>query len=111
VLAEPDAVALLPEELAAANPADTRIDDEPGEAGALARLCGLVPCTFLGKHLRFSRTNLDQILTDAARPATTSPRAASGTGAAPRRRGRPPAHARMDLRRPDPAKRTHSSGT
>lgn len=70
----------------------------------------LVPCTLLGKHLRFSRANLDQILADAARPATTTSRAASGTSAAPRRRGRPPARARMDLRRPDPGKRTHSSG-
>jgi hypothetical protein len=70
----------------------------------------LVPCTFLGKHLRFSRANLDQILADAARPARTDPHAASGTSAAPRRRGRPPARARMDLRRPDPGKRTHSSG-
>lgn len=70
----------------------------------------LVPCTFLGKHLRFSRANLDQILADAARPATTTPRAASGTSAAPRRRGRPPARARTDVRRPDPGKRTHSSG-
>lgn len=60
----------------------------------------LVPCTFLGKHLRFSRANLDQILAEAARPAS----------AAPRRRRRPPARARMDLRRPDPGKRTHSSG-
>jgi excisionase family DNA binding protein len=70
----------------------------------------LVPCTFLGKHLRFSRANLDQILADAARPATINPRAASGTSAAPRRRGRPPARARIDVRRPDPGKRTHSFG-
>lgn len=70
----------------------------------------LVPCTFLGKHLRFSRANLDQILTDAARPATTHPRAASSTSAAPRRRGRPPARARVEVRRPDPGKRTRSSG-
>ncbi len=70
----------------------------------------LVPCTFLGKHLRFSRANLDQILADAARPATTSPRAASGASAAPRRRGRPPARARIEVRRPDAGKRTRSSG-
>jgi excisionase family DNA binding protein len=70
----------------------------------------LVPCTFLGKHLRFSRANLDQILADAARPGTADPRATSSTSAAPRRRGRPPARARIDIRRPDPGKRTHSSG-
>jgi excisionase family DNA binding protein len=60
----------------------------------------LVPCTFLGKHLRFSRANLDQILADAARPATTNPRTTSGTGAPPRRRGRPRSRARTDCRRP-----------
>lgn len=27
-----------------------------------------IPCTFLGKHLRFSPADLDQIITDAARP-------------------------------------------
>jgi excisionase family DNA binding protein len=70
----------------------------------------LVPCTFLGKHLRFSRADLDQILAEAARPATPAPRAASGTSAVPRRRGRPRARARMDVRRPDAGKRTHSSG-
>jgi excisionase family DNA binding protein len=32
-----------------------------------------VPCTFLGKHLRFSRANLDQITTTATRPATPRP--------------------------------------
>jgi hypothetical protein len=60
----------------------------------------LVPCTFLGKHLRFSRANLDQILADAARPAATAQRAAPDTGAAPRRRGRPRGQARTDSRRP-----------
>lgn len=28
----------------------------------------IVPCTFLGKHLRFSAQNLQQIASDAARP-------------------------------------------
>lgn len=33
-----------------------------------------VPCTFLGKHLRFSAGNLQQIASDAARPvASASP--------------------------------------
>ncbi|WP_373294127.1 helix-turn-helix domain-containing protein [Lentzea pudingi] len=32
----------------------------------------LVPCTFLGKHLRFSRDNLEQIAADAVRPASTA---------------------------------------
>jgi hypothetical protein len=31
-----------------------------------------VPCTFLGKHLRFSSENLKQIASGAARPAATS---------------------------------------
>lgn len=50
----------------------------------------LVPCTFLGKRLRFSRADLDQIVSDAARPASTEERRAPGTGPgrAPRR-GRP----------------------
>lgn len=30
-----------------------------------------VPCTFLGKHLRFSSENLQQIASSAARPAAT----------------------------------------
>jgi excisionase family DNA binding protein len=60
----------------------------------------LVPCTFLGKHLRFSRANLNQIITDAARPAATARRSVSDTGAAPRRRGRPPVRTRTDSRRP-----------
>lgn len=68
----------------------------------------LVPCTFLGKHLRFSRANLDQIVTAAARPATTSQRAAPDTGAVPRRRGRP--RARPRVYRPDPGTRPHSPG-
>jgi len=28
-----------------------------------------VPCTFLGKHLRFSPADINQIITEAARPA------------------------------------------
>jgi excisionase family DNA binding protein len=59
----------------------------------------LVPCTFLGKHLRFSRTNLDQIVTDAARPASTTLPSPSDTGATPRRRGRPSVRPRTDSRR------------
>jgi hypothetical protein len=33
----------------------------------------LVPCTFLGKHLRFSRDDLKSIIACAARPADTGP--------------------------------------
>ncbi|WP_376772810.1 helix-turn-helix domain-containing protein [Amycolatopsis endophytica] len=47
-----------------------------------------VPCTFLGKHLRFSRANLEQIVSDAALPATHAQRRAPGTGASPRPRSR-----------------------
>lgn len=53
-----------------------------------------VPCTFLGKHLRFSHADLVAIAAAAARPATGNP-AASDTGAGgsgprfPSRRGRP----------------------
>jgi excisionase family DNA binding protein len=40
-----------------------------------------IPCTFLGKHLRFSPADLDQIITDAARPATDRQQAQQpGTG-------------------------------
>lgn len=60
----------------------------------------LVPCTFLGKHLRFSRANLDQIIADAARPPATARRSVSDTGAEPRRRGRLPLRTRTDSRRP-----------
>lgn len=66
----------------------------------------LVPCTLLGKHLRFSRANLHQIVAEGARPAATARRSASDPGAAPRRRGRPPARARSDSHRPSPGKRT-----
>jgi excisionase family DNA binding protein len=59
----------------------------------------LVPCTFLGKHLRFSRANLDQIVADAARPASTARRSPSDTGATPRRRGRLPVRTHTDSRR------------
>jgi hypothetical protein len=31
-----------------------------------------VPCTFLGKHLRFSAANLQQIASDAARPVASA---------------------------------------
>lgn len=39
-----------------------------------------IPCTFLGKHLRFSDADLDQIIADGAKePATTRrPRQTSG---------------------------------
>jgi hypothetical protein len=60
----------------------------------------LVPCTFLGKHLRFSPTNLHQIIADAAHPARAARRSASNTGTAPRRRGRPPLRTRTGSRRP-----------
>lgn len=44
----------------------------------------LVPCTFLGKHLRFSRADLDAIAADAAHPparnANTGPRGRARTG-------------------------------
>ncbi len=60
----------------------------------------LVPCTFLGKHLRFSRADLNQIIADAARTAATSQRSAAGTSTTPRRRGRPPVRTRTDSRRP-----------
>jgi hypothetical protein len=53
----------------------------------------LVPCTFLGKHLRFSRADLDQIVTDAARPVATDQHGDSLTRP-PRRRGRPRGPAR-----------------
>ncbi|HEX3782635.1 MAG TPA: helix-turn-helix domain-containing protein [Pseudonocardiaceae bacterium] len=60
----------------------------------------LVPCTFLGKHLRFSRADLNQIIADAARTAATSQRSAAGTSTPPRRRGRPPVRTRTDSHRP-----------
>jgi hypothetical protein len=59
----------------------------------------LVPCTFLGKHLRFSRANLHQIIAEAARPAAAR-RSTSDTGTAPRRRGWPSLRTRSDSRRP-----------
>ncbi|MEV5301123.1 helix-turn-helix domain-containing protein [Amycolatopsis methanolica] len=47
-----------------------------------------VPCTFLGKHLRFSRANLEQIVTDAALPAANAQRSTRGAGASRRPRSR-----------------------
>lgn len=67
-----------------------------------------VPCTLLGKHLRFSRANLDQILTDATRPTATTRHADPDGAAPPRRRGRP--RARRDTHRPNPARRTFPGG-
>ncbi|WP_376777743.1 helix-turn-helix domain-containing protein [Kibdelosporangium persicum] len=50
-----------------------------------------VPCTFLGKHLRFSRADLDQIVADAARRAAVPPsggrRSAAPHAPRPRNRG------------------------
>lgn len=44
-----------------------------------------VPCTFLGKHLRFSAENLQQIASDAAGPAPEGRCGSAGKGS--RRRG------------------------
>jgi excisionase family DNA binding protein len=41
-----------------------------------------VPCTFLGKHLRFSRTDLDAIVAQAARTTARPPRTTSPHGPA-----------------------------
>jgi hypothetical protein len=65
----------------------------------------LVPCTFLGKHLRFSRANLEQI---AADPAATTRPTTPGTGGRP---GRPRGRARTSARRPGAGQRTRSSRT
>lgn len=71
----------------------------------------LVPCTFLGKHLRFSRANLEQIAADAARPATTTQPTSRGTGAHPSYPGRPRGQARTNSRRSDTGRRTRFSRT
>jgi len=47
-----------------------------------------VPCTFLGKHLRFSRANLEQIVADATLPAAGAQRRTPRTGASQRPRSR-----------------------
>lgn len=44
-----------------------------------------VPCTFLGKHLRFSQADLEKIAADAAQPARPHP----APGSAQRRHRRP----------------------
>ena len=49
----------------------------------------LVPCTFLGKHLRFSRADLDQIVADAARPVATDQPRNPVASRPSRRHGRP----------------------
>lgn len=65
----------------------------------------LVPCTFLGKHLRFSPANLNKIVADATRPATTHHAGPDGSGCRrSRRRGPNYGH----NRRP-PAARTRSA--
>ncbi|WP_372444716.1 helix-turn-helix domain-containing protein [Crossiella equi] len=57
-----------------------------------------VPCTFLGKHLRFSRADIDRIVADAARPAATGTRAGAGTS--PRRHRRSRSQINAPTRRP-----------
>jgi hypothetical protein len=49
----------------------------------------LVPCTLLGKHLRFSRADLDQIVAEAGRPMATDEHRIPGASGMSRRRGRP----------------------
>lgn len=70
-----------------------------------------VPCAVVGKHLRFSRADLEQIAADAARPAATTRPTRIGPGAHPRRPGRPRGRGRTDSRRPDTPKHTHSPDT
>jgi len=50
-----------------------------------------VPCTFLGKHLRFSPTDLTAIIAAAAKPATGRRRPRRRTPTAVRERDLPPA--------------------
>jgi hypothetical protein len=64
-----------------------------------------VPCTFLGKHLRFSPANLNKIVADATRPATTHH---TGPGAPGRRRTRRRGPTHGHPRRP-PATHTRSA--
>jgi excisionase family DNA binding protein len=59
-----------------------------------------VPCTFLGKHLRFSRADLDQIVADAARRITAQP-SRGGRSASARRPRRPQGRDGASSRRPD----------
>jgi excisionase family DNA binding protein len=59
-----------------------------------------VPCTFLGKHLRFSREDLEQIVADAARRVTAPP-SRVGRGASARRPRRPQGRGGASSRRPD----------
>lgn len=68
-----------------------------------------VPCTFLGKHLRFSRSNVEQIAADGARPAAAARATDPGTGAHPRRPARPHGRARAGSRRPGGGQGTNSS--
>lgn len=58
-----------------------------------------VPCVLIGKHLRFSRADLEQIAAAAARPAETTRPTGSGPGPYPRRPSR--ARGRTGTRRPD----------
>lgn len=60
-----------------------------------------VPCSFLGKHLRFSRADLERIVADSARPAATARPVAPRPGAGPRRPGRPRGRGRAQSRRLD----------
>jgi hypothetical protein len=61
-----------------------------------------VPCTFLGKHLRFSRADLDRILADAAQPVMTNQRGTTHTSVAPGRGDRPGARGRTGSHQPGP---------
>jgi excisionase family DNA binding protein len=68
-----------------------------------------VPCTFLGKHLRFSPADLEAIVTSAARPAVghRGPRRATAAG---RGRDLPSRPDRSVHAHPDDH-RSHGSGT
>lgn len=59
-----------------------------------------VPCAFAGKHLRFSRADIEQIAADAARPAVPARPTGPAPGSYPRRPSRPRGPGRIDSRRP-----------
>jgi excisionase family DNA binding protein len=87
---DPHAAAVTRSDASPATPDDGPLLYTPAEAAELLRVreswlrkkaaARAVPCTFLGKHLRFSPVDLAAIVAAAARPATgRRPRRKTGT--------------------------------
>ena len=106
----PIAAPVKPNTQTAAAPRDGSLLYTPAEAAQLLKVreswlrrkagARQVPCTFLGRHLRFSPTDLATIVTAAAQPPVGRHRAPRGRKPADRDLIAPP-HQSVDPPRPD----------